>query len=160
MNLPSGRFYRIATVDAVADVLKGAASMHGRYHSEPRTAIYMSAVEAWAWTALKVHMRDGDPPRVSVPLDMSEANVLDLRDPSECSESGIDPADAVSPWKAAIEGGQRPRSWDVAEQVARLGFDGLIDKSRRIPDGWHLVLFRWNHRGGPTVAIGEGFVTG
>ena len=133
--------------------MKGAASPHGRYHSEPFTTLYMSPFEQWAWTALEVHTKIDDPPRVAVPIDVVGANVLDLRDHEACSACGVEIADAVSPWQDAIRRGEKPLSWAVADKIKQAGFDGLVDKSRRIPEGWHLVLFDWNTPGRPLVAF-------
>ena len=58
-------------------------------------------------------------------------------------------------WVAAREHGKEPLSWRIADAVRGVGADGLIERSRRAPDLWHLVLFRWNVRHGAAVRLAE-----
>jgi hypothetical protein len=48
---------------------------------------------------------------------------------------------------------QEPPSWRNADAARAAGADGIIDRSRMIPGGWHLNLFRWNDLGGPSVTV-------
>ena len=65
--------------------------------------------------------------------------------------AGIHLADAVAPWQEVVAAGETPRSWIVRDRLVGLGANGLIDPSRKSPGLWHLVLFRWNDAGAPTV---------
>lgn len=46
-----------------------------------------------------------------------------------------------------------PSSWRVRAQLEAVGASGLVDPSRKRPGLWHLVLFRWNEPGAPTVTL-------
>ena len=72
---------------------------------------------------------------------------------------GVDLADAMAPWKPAVEVGEEPSSWAVRRRLEEAGAHGLIDPSRTAPGLWHLTLFRWNEGGAPRVTRAPGGVT-
>ena len=115
--------------------------------------IYMSPKLEWAIIAVSVYMRKDSRPRVVVPLMLSEAQVFDQHDEEACRALGIDRDLSNSPWLPALEAGREPPSWRNADAVRAAGADGIIDRSRQIPGGWHLNLFRWNELGGPSVSV-------
>ncbi len=86
-------------------------------------------------------------------LAVTASGLLDLRDLAACASLGINVARAKEDWIAALDRGEEPPSWRVAEMAQAVGAVGLIDGSRRVPGEWHLVLFRWNEAGGATVTI-------
>lgn len=73
------------------------------------------------------------------------AGILDLRDGSTCSNTGIDQADLRCPWKqiAFIEK-RRPPTWDIARRPYDAGAAGIRVPSVQVPEGVNLVLWRWN----------------
>ncbi|WP_375337026.1 RES domain-containing protein [Rhizobium lentis] len=56
-------------------------------------------------------------------------------------------------WRSALTAGEEPPSWRTADAARAAGAEGIIDRSRLIPGGWHLNLFRWNVLGGPSVEV-------
>jgi hypothetical protein len=58
-----------------------------------------------------------------------------------------------APWRTALLRGQEPPSWRNADAARAAGADGIIDRSRMIPGGWHVALFRWNDLGGPSITV-------
>lgn len=80
------------------------------------------------------------------------ACVFDQHDENACELLGIDRELSNAPWRAALAAGHEPPSWRNADAVRAIGADGIIDRSRMIPGGWHVNLFRWNELGGPLVA--------
>ena len=113
----------------------------------------MSPSCAWAATAVSGYMREDHRPRVVVPLLVGEAWVLDQHDDAACRHFGIDRAASDVSWRSALTAETEPPSWRNADAARAAGADGLIDRSRMIPGGWHLILFRWNEFGGPRVAV-------
>ncbi|MBO1768807.1 RES domain-containing protein [Agrococcus sp. TF02-5] len=88
-----------------------------------------------------------------VEVDVEASGIVDLRDADALAAAGIDVADAAAPWQDVAAAGGTPRSWTVRDRLLELGANGVIDPSRQRPGLWHLVLFRWNEAGAPTVRL-------
>lgn len=150
----SGRFYRAILADRVERVLAPPdADSAGRYHRHGQPALYFTASEEWAYIAVSGYMREDRRPRVIVPIMLKGANVVDQRDREACEALGIDRNLSNISWRKALEEGREPPSWHNADFARAIGADGIIDRSRHIPGGWHITLFRWNELGGPTVSV-------
>lgn len=113
----------------------------------------MSPVSEWAMRAVAAYMREDGKPRVIVPLYVEGALVLDQRDEPSCQALGINRDLSNHSWLSALQNNSEPPSWQTADQARISNADGIIDRSRSIPDGWHLNLFRWNDLGGPRVTV-------
>ncbi|MCV7577481.1 hypothetical protein M3E72_010780 [Micrococcus luteus] len=92
-------------------------------------------------------------------FDVQAERIVDLRDAEALATLGIDLADAVAPWKPAVEAGEEPSSWAVRRRLEEAGAHGLIDPPRTVPGLWHLTPFRWNGGGAPRVTRVPGGVT-
>jgi RES domain-containing protein len=149
-----GAFFRAVLADRVAEVLDPpAAGSAGRYHRLGQAALYMSPSVEWATIAVSGYIREDDRARVVVPVWVSGAKIFDQHDATACEALGIDREDSNVPWRAALAEGREPPSWRNADRARAAGADGIIDRSRMIPGGWHLNLFRWNALGGPEVRV-------
>ncbi|TCR91605.1 RES family NAD+ phosphorylase [Rhizobium sp. BK376] len=150
----SGIFFRSVMADRVDQVLDppGPASA-GRYHRLGEPTLYTSAALEWSIMAIAGYMREDQRPRVVVPLRVSEAVVLDQHDEQACRQLGIDRDLSNESWRIALSEGREPASWRNVDIARSAGADGIIDRSRMIPGGWHLNLFRWNELGGPCVEV-------
>jgi RES domain-containing protein len=150
----AGAFFRSVLADRVEDVLAPPAQQSaGRYHRLGQATLYMSPSLEWATIAVSGYIREDGRPRVVVPLMVDEAFVVDQHDEEACRLLGIERDLSNAPWRPALAAGQEPPSWRNADAARRAGADGIIDRSRMIPGGWHLNLFRWNALGGPSVAV-------
>jgi len=107
----------------------------------------------WACIAVSGYMREDGLPRMIVPMDIGVARVLDQLDMSACDALGIDREQSNVSWRVELAAGREPASWRNADAARDIGADGIIDRSRYIPGGWHLTLFRWNVPGAPSVAV-------
>lgn len=154
LRMVSGKFFRSVLADRVDDVLSppGPESA-GRYHRPGQAALYMSPQLEWAMIAVSGYIREDGRPRVVVPLMAGEAHVLDQHDEDACHLLGIDRDLSNAGWRQALKAGQEPPSWRNADVARAAGADGIIDRSRMIPGGWHVNLFRWNELGGPWVSV-------
>ena len=150
----SGKFFRSVLADRVDDVVAppGPESA-GRYHRPGQAALYMSPQLEWAMIAVSGYIREDGRRRVVVPLIVGEAHVLDQHDEHACRVLGIDRDLSNAQWRQALKAGQEPPSWRNADKARAAGADGIIDRSRMIPGGWHVNLFRWNELGGPSVSV-------
>ncbi|MDU8942067.1 RES family NAD+ phosphorylase [Ovoidimarina sediminis] len=148
----SGRFYRAVRPEMVDHALSAPApESAGRYHAPGEPAIYMSPKLDWARIAVSGYMREEKSNRLIVAVDLDAAWIVDQRDWAACAALGIDPDESNLPWRTALAEGRTPPSWHAAERARLGGADGLIDRSRHIPGGWHVVLFRWNAPGAPRL---------
>lgn len=154
LRVVSGAFFRSVLVSRVGGVLAppGPESA-GRYHRPGQATLYMSPMLEWAIIAVSGYIREDKQPRVVVPLMVSNAYVLDQHDEEACHTLGVDRDLSNAPWRPALVAGQEPQSWRNADAVRVAGADGIIDRSRMIPGGWHVNLFRWNELGGPSVSV-------
>lgn len=150
----SGRFFRSILSDRVDRVLAPPdAASAGRYHRLGEPTLYMSPQQDWAIMAIAGYMREDRQPRVVVPLLVSDACVVDQHDERACRQLGIDRELSNESWRLALAAGQEPASWRNVDRARAAGADGIIDRSRLIPGGWHLNLFRWNSLGGPSIQV-------
>lgn len=150
----AGRFYRAILADRVGAVLAPPGPQSaGRYHRVGQAALYLTCDPDWARIAVSGYMREDGLARMIVPLELTQAKIFDQRDEAACIALGIDREDSNVNWRAALAAGQEPLSWRNADAVRATGADGIIDRSRHIPDGWHVTLFRWNGPGAPSVTV-------
>jgi RES domain-containing protein len=150
----SGRFYRAVLADRVQQVLAPPEPQSaGRYHRHGQPALYFTSSVGWANIAVSGYMREDGLPRCIVPIDVTSAHVLDQRDEEACRALGIDREQSNYSWRKSLSNGEEPPSWRNADAARAIGADGIIDRSRHIPGGWHVTLFRWNDLGGPIVSV-------
>ncbi|MBY0519946.1 MAG: RES family NAD+ phosphorylase [Sphingomonas sp.] len=150
----SGRFFRAILTDRI-DVVLAPPGPHsaGRYHRLGQPALYVTHDPDWARIAVSGYMREDGLPRMIVPVDIDAARVLDQRDAVACAALGIDRDQSNVNWRVELAAGREPASWRNADAAREIGADGIIDRSRHIPGGWHVTLFRWNQPGAPSVAV-------
>lgn len=121
----------------------------GRFNRPGQDALYLSPDELSARVAIGQYITEADRNRELLSICVSACRLLDLREPVHSALYEF----ARQPWIAALDAGTEPASWQAADQIRSLGYDGLIDPSRRRPGLWHITLFRWNRPGAPTVRI-------
>lgn len=149
-----GNFFRAVLANRIDRVLAPPdPASAGRYHRLGQAALYMSPTCDWAKIAVSGYIREDHRPRFVVPLLVSEALVIDQHDEAACERLGIDRELSNAPWRTAMDAGKEPPSWRNSDAARAAGADGIIDRSRMIPGGWHLNLFRWNDLGGPSVEV-------
>ena len=150
----NGPFFRSVLAERVGDVLAPPSpESAGRYHRPGQATLYMSPKLEWAIIAVSGYIREDSRARMVVPLTLNKAQVLDQHDEEACYALGVDRDLSNAPWRSALAVGQEPPSWRNADAVRAAGADGIIDRSRMIPGGWHVNLFRWNELGGPRLTI-------
>ncbi|MTH95441.1 RES domain-containing protein [Roseibium sp. RKSG952] len=118
-----------------------------RFNRPRQDALYLSPDETSARVAIGQYVTEANQERVLLTFEVRTANLLDLRHPEAIGLY----EDARQSWIPVLEAGGEPPSWRAADRIRAMGFDGLIDPSRRRPGLWHVTLFRWNRPGAPTV---------
>lgn len=151
-----GRFYRAIRSEFADRILDPPPPYRsGRYHGPGQPALYMTVDPGWARFVADFNSDMDGARRLVVALEVDEALVFDQRDEQACAALGIDRRLSNAPWRPLTLEGLRPPSWDNADAARSIGADGIIDPSREIPGGWHVILFRWNELGGPTIRIAQ-----
>ncbi|MEV7527294.1 RES domain-containing protein [Agrococcus sediminis] len=150
-----GTFHRGVDPRFRAAALDGSRSA-GRFSRPGAPALYLSATPEGVAAAMLAHARNGDPEREVLRFHVRAERIVDLRDPASLAPFGIEPEDAAAPWQEAVARGEEPPSWRVRDRLDAAGAHGLIDPSRQRPGLWHLVLFRWNVPGAPSVRAAGG----
>ncbi len=153
MKPTSGIFYRIAFAQYADQVLDGAIHPEGRFHHDGQAALYASPSPETAAIAIDIYLKDNDAPRVMIPICIEHANLVDLRDHDICAKMGINPIWPSVPWSDERAAGKDATSWKASDIVRDSGADGMIYASRRAPERWHIVLFRWNQPGTAMVRV-------
>jgi hypothetical protein len=146
-----GLFWRSVFATDVKRVLNGVKSPEGRYHHDGQVALYMSPSPEYSRIALNAYLRDGDAPRLIVPLAVQNANLADLRQPDTQRALGLNGTEASVPWLPERAAGRPATSWIASDAARTAGYDGIIYAARSDATRWHIVLFRWNETTGPQV---------
>ncbi|EOC1304077.1 RES family NAD+ phosphorylase [Cronobacter dublinensis] len=142
-NRINGVFYR--AIDPAYRVLALSGSRAaGRYSGPDQPTLYLSSSPEGVDAAMRAH-RDNRASLEIINVRVVAEKIFDLRDAQALLAAGIDLHDAVAPWQEIVNEGGIPRSWKVRERLESLGFNGLIDPSRKAPGLWHLVLFSWEN---------------
>jgi RES domain-containing protein len=147
----SGQYWRSVFEQDLAHVLTGSRAPEGRYHHDGQPALYMSPSPEYSRIAIDAYLRDGDPPRLIVPLEPTNARLADLRDPVIQSHLKLNGTEASVPWQPERTAGLPATSWIASYAARKSGADGIIYAARSDPYRWHVVLFRWNVPSGPQI---------
>jgi RES domain-containing protein len=151
MATTSGRFWRSVFAADTGHVLAGTRSPEGRYHHDGQPALYISPSPAFSRIAIDAYLKADDPPRVIVPLDLTGAELLDVRDTTVQHALGLNGTEAGTLWQPQRAAGLPATSWIASDAARRAGADGMIYAARSDPTRWHVVLFRWNIPAGPII---------
>jgi RES domain len=147
----SGLFWRSISATDVIRILDGGRVPEGRYHHDGQPALYLSPSPEYSRIAIDVYLRDGDPPRVIVPLQLANAHLADLRDPVVQRQLNLIGTEASVPWQPERAAGLPATSWIASDAARTAGADGMIYGARSDLQRWHIVLFRWNVPSGPQI---------
>jgi RES domain-containing protein len=147
----SGRFWRTVFAADLPRVLESASSPEGRYHHDGQRALYVSPNPDFSRIAVDTYLRDGDPPRIIMPLAIERASLVDVRRPEVQGLLGLDGTEASTLWQPERAAGRPATSWIASDAVRNTGADGMIYAARSEPTRWHIVLFKWNGPDGPDI---------
>lgn len=149
-----GIFYR--AVDAAhANAALAGSRRAGRYSAPDQPTLYLSASPEGVAAAMIAH-HIGDVTRTVLGFDVTATDIFDLRDQAAVARVRAAAGEPFGAWQQAVDSGAEPASWRARRWIEAQGANGLIDPSRQAPGLWHLVLFRWNVPGAPTVVPVDG----
>ncbi|MBL1435256.1 MAG: RES family NAD+ phosphorylase [Rhodobacteraceae bacterium] len=155
MKLVEGTFYRLIETARAGDNLAPARSPEGRFHCSGQQAMYLSETPAGCHVAMAYYARSDGPALSLHALALSNAYVLDLRNPTQCARLGIDPSNVNNRWQNERAEGLEASTWAISDAARLAGADGMLSPSRSRPELTHLTLFRWNVPDGPEVRLKE-----
>lgn len=127
----SGPVWRILFLSQLDAPLAPARAPEGRFHYAGQSALYASHSAEGAGIAIRRYVTAGDPPRVLVQANVTDAKLLDLRGQSDAS---VIWQDIHAKW------GTSP-TWRFSDRARDAGADGLLYSSRSRPELSHIVLF-------------------
>lgn len=148
-----GRFWRATFLGQEDKLLTPAQAPRGRWHHSKQNALYLSGTPDGCRIAVKAYLQPNDPPRGIFPVEVSDARVLDLRDPATRDACSTSLADMHAFWADLHAFGHPSPTWDVSDKARASGVDGLLTPSRSRPDLTHLTLFRWNESEAAQLSI-------
>ncbi len=151
INSVTGRFWRSIFASEAERILYGAKSAEGRYHHDGQSALYISPTPEFSRVAVDTYVRDGDPPRVIVPLSVRAAQIIDIRDRGVQRALKLNGTEAGMLWQPERAAGRQATSWIASDAARSTGADGMIYAARSDPARWHIVLFRWNDSAGAQI---------
>lgn len=139
-----GRFWRATFLGQEDHLLSPAQAPRGRWHHSNQRTLYLSGTPDGCRIAVKAYLKPDDGPRGIFPIDVTNARVLDLRDPltRKACETTLEEMHVL--WAELHANSQSSPTWDVSDTARKLGVDGLLTPSRSRPDLTHLTLFSWN----------------
>lgn len=149
-----GVFYRAVDPAYRRFALAGSRAP-GRYSDSHQPTLYLSSSPAGVEAAMQSHRSNRSASLEIVKVRVMAKKIFDLRSADAVLAAGINLQDAIAPWEEMVKEGGVPGSWGVRNRLELLGFNGLIDPSRKAPGLWHLVLFAWNNNSQCQVNIIE-----
>jgi RES domain-containing protein len=149
----SGTFYRLINKARAGDLLAPAQSPEGRFHHAGQLAMYLSETPEGCHVAMAYYTNADSPIQTIHALTLSNARILDLRDPRQCARFGIDPKNANNRWQNERAKGLPASTWVISDAARNAGADGLLSPSRSRPELTHLTLFCWNTLHAPSLCI-------
>jgi len=144
-----GNFYREVDRDRANTALAGS-HRPARYSRADQPTLYLSSSPSGVDAAMQAH-RHGERPRIVLTFGLGAASVFDLREAEALAMVRREAGDPLGDWQRALAHSETPSSWRARDWIEASGAVGLIDPSRRAAGLWHLVLFRWNEAGAPTI---------
>jgi len=147
----SGVFVKIAFADQVDILLERNLPYRpvARFNRCGQDALYLSVDEQSARVAMRKYAKDSDQPRVLIHYEVQSCKLVDLRHADVADLRQL----AKQDWQSALDSGDEPTSWQVADKLRESSEVGLIDPSRKSPGVWHVTLLRWNESGAPLVTM-------
>ncbi|MEJ6403734.1 RES family NAD+ phosphorylase [Yoonia sp. 2307UL14-13] len=143
----NGIYYRMKALAEADDILSPARALEGRFHRDGQRALYLSSTPEGCVVATARYTDATTPERGIFPLQVTNAQVVDLRNKTETNALQIDTTHRALEWQTLREKGLPSPTWDIADRVRELALDGMLYASRSDPAKTHLTLFRWNETG-------------
>jgi len=126
--------WRIMFADQKLQACEPVSSPVGRFHHSAQIALYTSCTEEGASVAIKRYLKSDDRPRVIVPLQITAANLYDIRNTEFSSQASV-------VWQDCVAQGEPAPTWQYSDAAREAGAQGMLYASRSRPDLSHLVLF-------------------
>ncbi|WP_426239061.1 RES family NAD+ phosphorylase [Pararhizobium sp. DWP1-1-3] len=130
---------------------EGAARFGGRWNPVGAATIYAARELSTAWA--EYNQGFVQHPALIAQLDLKDAALADLTDPTALSGLGVPEDIHLCEWRMLLDEGQVPKTHQLRQRLIAGGFDGVVYPSFMSPGGTCVALWRWNEKGAPRLDV-------
>ncbi|WP_426130594.1 RES family NAD+ phosphorylase [Pararhizobium sp. PWRC1-1] len=130
---------------------EGAARFGGRWNPVGAATIYAARELSTAWA--EYNQGFVQHPALIAQLDLKEAALIDLTDPTVLSGLAVPDDIHLCEWRMLLDEGKVPQTHRLRQRLIAEGFDGVVYPSFMSPGGTCVALWRWNAEGGPRLDV-------
>jgi RES domain-containing protein len=121
---------------------EGAARFGGRWNPVGSPTIYAARELSTAWAEYnQVFVQH---PALIARLELEGARLADLTAPATLSDLGVSEAIHDCQWRAMLDEGHEPPTYQLRKRFLGDGFDGVVYPSFTSPGGTCVALWHWN----------------
>lgn len=130
---------------------EGAARFGGRWNPVGAPTIYAARELSTAWA--EYNQGFVQHPALIVQLDLKDAALADLTDPTVLSGLAVDDDIHLCEWRMRLDEGKVPQTHQLRQRLLADNFDGVIYPSFMSPGGTCVALWRWNEKDAPRLDV-------
>lgn len=130
---------------------EGAARFGGRWNPVGAPTIYAARELSTAWA--EYNQGFVQHPALIVQLDLKDAALADLTDPTVLSGLAVDDDIHLCEWRMRLDQGKVPQTHQLRRRLLADNFDGVIYPSFMSPGGTCVALWRWNEKDAPRLDV-------
>lgn len=130
---------------------EGAARFGGRWNPVGAPTIYAARELSTAWA--EYNQGFVQHPALIVQLDLKDAALADLTDPTVLSGLAVDDDIHLCEWRMRLDQGKVPQTHQLRQRLLADNFDGVIYPSFMSPGGTCVALWRWNEKDAPRLDV-------
>ncbi len=130
---------------------EGAARFGGRWNPVDAPTLYAACELSTAWA--EYNQGFVQHPALIAQLELADAALAELTDPTVLQALGVDPAIHRCEWRADLDEGRTPETHLLRQRLLAEGFDGVVYPSFMSPGGNCVALWHWNGLGQPSLKV-------
>ncbi|MFV2058598.1 MAG: RES family NAD+ phosphorylase [Thiohalomonadales bacterium] len=144
----SGMVYRAHKPEWSFSPLSGAGASYngGRFNPVGTPALYTALSPITALSEYHQKFPSRPQPTMLCAYKVDCQDIVDLRDPDELKQHGIDASDLSCAWEYQSNTGITPPSWEIAITLIKINITGIIVPSfaeKRQDNDGNLIFWKW-----------------